>query len=153
MARRKVVLVIVEGVSDETALGVALSKIFDKDTVYIHIMHGDITTRNNIKPQNIVATLGEDIKNYAASRHYTQQDFRQIIHIVDTDGVYIPDDKIIEDKSCEEVIYEEEGIYTANADRIAARNLQKRESIFRLRGCNKIWEIPYRVYYMSCNLV
>ena len=50
LARRKVVLVIVEGVSDETALGVALSKIFDKDTVYIHIMHGDITTRNNIKP-------------------------------------------------------------------------------------------------------
>ena len=44
LARRKVVLVIVEGVSEETALGIALSNVYDKDAVYIHIMHGDITT-------------------------------------------------------------------------------------------------------------
>ena len=32
MARRKIVFVIVEGASDETALGVALTQIFDKDS-------------------------------------------------------------------------------------------------------------------------
>ena len=44
MPRKKVVFVIVEGPSDETALGVLLSRHFDKDTVYTHVMHCDITT-------------------------------------------------------------------------------------------------------------
>lgn len=34
MARKKIVFVIVEGPSDDTALGVLLSKIFDKDMVH-----------------------------------------------------------------------------------------------------------------------
>lgn len=40
LARRKIVFIIVEGVSDETALGIAFSQIFDKESVYVHIMHG-----------------------------------------------------------------------------------------------------------------
>ena len=44
MPRKKVIFVIVEGPSDETALGVLLSRHFDKDTVYTHVMHCDITT-------------------------------------------------------------------------------------------------------------
>ena len=54
MARKKIVLVIVEGSSDETALGVMLDQIYDKDSVHVHIMHGDITARNGVNPQNIV---------------------------------------------------------------------------------------------------
>lgn len=38
MAKRKIVFVIVEGPSDDEALGVILSKIYDKDSVYVHIM-------------------------------------------------------------------------------------------------------------------
>lgn len=143
---------IVEGASDETALGVALSHVYDKDTVHIHIVHGDITTRKNITSNNIVATLGKDVKSYANSQHYTAQDFKQIIHIVDTDGMYIPNDKIIKDESCKNVTYKKDGIHTVDVEGIAARNLQKRENIFRLKSCHKIWNIPYRVYYMSCNL-
>lgn len=45
MAKRKIVFVIVEGPSDDEALGVLFSKIYDKDSVYVHIMHGDITTQ------------------------------------------------------------------------------------------------------------
>ena len=40
MARKKIVLVIVEGPSDEVALGMALSQVYDKDFIYVHIMHG-----------------------------------------------------------------------------------------------------------------
>lgn len=35
MARKKVVLVIVEGVTEDTALGIALSQVYDKDSVYL----------------------------------------------------------------------------------------------------------------------
>lgn len=151
LARKKIVLVIVEGASDETALGVALSQFFDKDTIYIHIMHGDITTRKGVNSQNIISKLGNDITAFAKSRHYNARDFKQIVHIIDIDGAYIPNEKVIE-KNCEGVLYESDGIYTIDVKRIITRNLQKRENIFRLKSNGKIWNIPYRVYYMSCNL-
>ena len=53
MAKRKIVFVIVEGPSDEEALGVLLSKICDEDSVYVHITHGDITTQNGVTQNNI----------------------------------------------------------------------------------------------------
>lgn len=70
LARKKVVLVIVEGASDDTALGVALNQVFDKDSVYIYIMHGDITTRKGVNSQNVVSKIGDSVKGYAKSQHY-----------------------------------------------------------------------------------
>ena len=78
LARKKIVLVIVEGASDDTALGVALNQVFDKDSVYIHIMHGDITTRKGVNSQNIISKIGDEVKGYAKSQHYKASDFKQI---------------------------------------------------------------------------
>lgn len=61
MARKKVVLVIVEGPSDDTALGIMLNQIYDKDSVHVHIMHGDITTRKGVHSDNIVAKIGNEL--------------------------------------------------------------------------------------------
>lgn len=152
LARKKIVLVIVEGPSDETALGIALNQVFDKDSVYVHIMHGDITAGKGVNSQNIVSKIGNVLKAYAKSQHYTAEDFKQIIHIVDTDGANISDSKIIKDQKCKKPMYEADGIHTNDAVRIAARNQQKRDNLFRLRSCGVVWNIPYRVYYMSCNL-
>lgn len=152
LARKKVVLVIVEGVSEDTALGIALSQVYDKDSVYIHIMHGDITTRKGVNPQNIISKIGNDVRTYAKSQHYTAKHFKQIIHIVDTDGTYIKNDKVIKDEECQSPLYESDGIHTKDVDGIIARNVQKRDNLFRLRNCGNIMNIPYRVYYMSCNL-
>lgn len=152
LARKKIVLVIVEGASDDTALGVALNQVFDKDSVYIHIMHGDITTRKGVNSQNIVSKIGDEVKGYAKSQHYKASDFKQIIHIVDTDAAYIPDVNIIEDTALEEVTYEDDGIRTANVEAIKNRNKTKRDNLYRLRTQGAVWGVPYRVYYMSCNL-
>ncbi len=35
---------------------------------------------------------------------------------------------------------------------IIERNKQKTDNLYHLRGTGQIWKIPYRVYYMSCNL-
>ncbi|MBS6195964.1 MAG: hypothetical protein KH828_10345 [Clostridiales bacterium] len=152
MARRKVVLVIVEGPSDDAALGVMLNQIYEKDSVYVHIMHGDLTTRNGVTSQNIISKIGNIVRGYARSQHYTAKDFKQIIHIADTDGAYIPDDKIIEESDCNKILYEDDGIHTVNRQAIISRNQQKKENLNRLRGTGKIWKVPYKVYYMSCNL-
>lgn len=152
MARRKVVLVIVEGPSDDVALGVMLNQIYDKDSVHVHIMHGDITTQKDVNSQNIISKIGNEVRSYAKSQHYHAKDFKQIIHIIDTDGVYIPDDKIIDQPSRGKILYEYDGIHTANRQLIIRRNKQKKENLYRLRTTGEIWKIPYQVYYMSCNL-
>ena len=152
MARKKIVLVIVEGPSDEVALGMALSQVYDKDFIYVHIMHGDITARRGVSSKNIVAKLGNEVTAYAKSQHYKASDFKQIIHIVDTDGAYIPDDNIMEKENYLDIQYENDGIYTNNKASVMTRNQQKRDNLYRLRSCGIIWTIPYSLYYMSCNL-
>lgn len=152
MARRKIVFVIVEGPSDETALGITLNQVFDKDSVYVHIMHGDITTRTGVTSQNIVLKIGNEIKAYAKSNHYKASDFKQIIHIVDTDAAYLPENRIVEEAESVELSYLDDGIHTRDKQKVISRNKQKTENLFRLRTCGNILGIPYRVYYMSCNL-
>lgn len=152
MARKKVVLVIVEGPSDDTVLGVMLNQIYDKDKVYIHIMHGDITTRKGVHSDNIVAKIGDEVRKYAKSNHYMSRHFKQIIHIVDMDGAYIPKENVILDLEHDEISYESDGIHTPDQQGMIERNKQKTNNLYRLRGTGQIWQVPYRVYYMSCNL-
>lgn len=48
MPRKKIVFIIVEGPSDQEALGAVLSNLYPSDQIYLHIVHGDITTARNI---------------------------------------------------------------------------------------------------------
>ena len=57
VARKKIVVVIVEGPSDDSALGVILNRLFDKNTVHVEIMYGDITTDMSIPPVDIVLCI------------------------------------------------------------------------------------------------
>ena len=153
MARRKIVLVIVEGPSDDTALGIALRQLFDKNTVHIEIMHGDITADYSVRPEGIVAYLGDKVRSYASNNHFTRKDFQQVIHIVDMDGAYIPETSVIQDDSLEKVVYTLEEIRTQNSEEFVRRNQHKQEVLEKLNRLNKLWgSIPYRVYYMSRNL-
>lgn len=153
MARKKVVFVIVEGPSDDTALGVILNKIFDKNKVHIEIMHGDITSDTAIAPEEIVGAIGDVVKNYASSMHFTQDNFQQVIHIVDTDGAYIPDTAVKEDPAAEKPVYSLTEIQTAKPEQLILRNHHKQLKLDRIKGLKKVWSsIHYQAYYMSCNL-
>ena len=65
MARKKIVFVIVEGPSDDEALGLMLNKIYDRAEVFVHITHGDITTQ--AKQENILSKIGSIVRGYAKS--------------------------------------------------------------------------------------
>ncbi|MCD7834724.1 MAG: hypothetical protein LUH00_12175 [Lachnospiraceae bacterium] len=73
----------------------------------MEIIHGDITTDKNISPGNIVSKIGDLLKKYAASTHYKASDFQLVIHIIDMDGAYIPDDAIVYDETHETPYYSE----------------------------------------------
>ena len=65
LSRKKVLFVIVEGPSDETALGVLLNRLFDQNAVYVHIWHGDVTSDIKSTPSNIISKVGNAVKSYA----------------------------------------------------------------------------------------
>lgn len=152
MARKKIVFVIVEGPSDDTALSVILNKIFSKDNVFVHITHGDITTETDVNSTNIVTRIFNEVKKYADSNHLKKMHFRQIIHLLDMDGAYIPDTAIIDDPQAEKAEYYLDKICTKNVEKIKLRNEKKRGCLNRISIITDVCNIPYQAYYMSCNL-
>lgn len=151
MTRKKILFVIVEGPSDEEALGVLLNRIYDNNAVYVKVMYCDITTEMNVNASNIVAKIGNIVKSYAG-RMFKSRDFCQIIHITDTDGAFIPNDAIVEDATAVKPLYSVTEIRTHRKNEIENRNFRKRECLNRLSSTPRIWNIPYQIYYMSCNL-
>ena len=153
MARKKIVLVLVEGSSDDTALGVILNRLFDKNKVHIEILHGDITADYSIEPKDIVSAIGNIVKDYANSMHFSQVHFQQVIHIVDMDGAYVPDSCIIENANALKPKYSLTAIQTARPDQLILRNNHKKEKLNRISNLKNVWvSIPYQAYYMSSNL-
>lgn len=154
MARRKIVLVIVEGPSDADSLELYFSKFFDSNTVHMKIMYGDITSKRGINQSNIKARLGNEIKVYAENNHFKAADVQQIIHLVDMDGAFVDDSVIIEDETKDKFVYTLQSVIVSNRQVAIERNEHKRENLNTLSSRTSVmWNnIPYKIYYMSCNL-
>lgn len=152
MARKKVVLLIVEGPSDETALGFLFQHFYDPDKVYVRALHRDITSETGNIHTNILKKICEEIKNFMDIYPVKKSDFFEIIHIIDTDGAFIDSSKVINDASAIKVNYTPTEIRTSNREAIIARNSQKARNLNILYGTQQIWKIPYRIFYMSCNI-
>ena len=152
MARKKIVFIIVEGPSDEEALGVILNRIYSSNTVYVHIMHCDITTERGVTVSTILSKVGNVIRQYAATNHYKKADFKEIIHIIDMDGAYIPNENVVEDQEAGRLMYSTTDIRTSDKQKIEQRNHQKCSNINVLCTRKIIWDTTYKAFYMSCNL-
>ena len=152
VARKKILFVIVEGPSDEEALGLLLSRIYTTREIFVKIMHGDITTQKGVNPSNILSKIGNVVKAYAKTEKFGKRDFAGIIHIVDTDGAYIPDTSIVKDAEAVKTLYAGTEIRTEHPNNIMQRNNQKRSILNLLCTCPEIWGLPYQIFYMSCNL-
>ena len=55
---------IVEGPSDAQALEVLLNQIYDKNSVYLEITHGDVTTAKDAGSSTILSMLGGILETY-----------------------------------------------------------------------------------------
>ena len=59
---KKVVLFIVEGPSDEAAIGPIMKEYFANDTVEFKVVHGDITSAKNVNSENIIKKINEQLE-------------------------------------------------------------------------------------------
>ena len=100
MAKKKVMLFIVEGPTDETSLSTVLNRIFSSSTVKFQVVHGDILTRDFTSSDKIVAAVWEQVKEFMGSI-YRKSDICRIVHLTDMDGVFIPDDAVVENDTVE----------------------------------------------------
>lgn len=156
VARKKIVLIIVEGPTDEDSLGLFYNYYFNSDNqeIRIEVMHGDITTDLKKYPgENIREKITKRIKANNKLPTFKSADYSQIIHIVDTDGVFIDEQFVFEQPDATEFQYSLSGIRYKEREKVISRNIQKAENIKKMLDIKYICKtIPYSVYFMSCNL-
>lgn len=150
---KKVVFIIVEGPSDEEALHVLFERALADAHVYIHVVHGDITSKKGVTPANVNKCLCNMVKSYADKNGLRRGDFEKIVHLMDTDGTFVEDSAIVENVDTDRPQYFDDVIRCRNADVIIQRNAQKSKVMRRLAALPTVWgSIPYEPFYMSCNL-
>jgi len=150
--KRKIVFIIVEGISDQTALAAVISKLLKTEEIVVEFTGGDITTEYGVNPSNIVSRIGRFVSDYSKPYSYRASDYLEVIHIIDTDGVFIGDDRVME-ASVEETFYDSDSIKTSDCQKIIDRNRRKVANVNRLISLPKVWGvIPYSIYFFSCNL-
>ena len=82
MNEKKVVVFIVEGPSDEAALGSIFKEFFSGNEVRFVVVYGDITLKDYVSENNILIKINEQIEKIKVKYRYRQDDFIKIIHIV-----------------------------------------------------------------------
>lgn len=81
---------------------------------------------------------------------YKKIDICRIVHLTDMDGVFVPDNAVVEDNMMADGApphYTETQIQTPNRVGILDRNKRKRKNVDRLSACPRIAGIPYRTLY------
>ena len=148
---KKVILFLVEGASDLTSLEF-IDNINTNETIKFQITSGDVTSKLNITPQNCREEINKILLSFLERSKLRKTDIIKIIHILDVDGVYIPEINIIEDKNIKKFLYTINGIVAPSKENVQKRNESKKQIVEKLLVTSKINSIPYEMYYMSCNL-
>lgn len=154
---RKVVIVIVEGESDEALLVSRLNEKYSNVNIRFEVQNGDILY-NLGKKTSILSRMDNTVKAIISKRKYRRKDVLCIIHIIDTDGCLIPSNYIeIDEYQDRKTLYRLESI-NVDSDiqrkNIIERNKKRTENINLLirdnyRVLNKY---NYQLYYLSRNL-
>ena len=79
MNEKKVVTVIVEGPSDENAIGGILKEFFSSEEVQFAVVHWDITSNYSTTKENVVSKVGALIEIIKSKYGYNWGDFVKII--------------------------------------------------------------------------
>lgn len=155
---KKVVLFLVEGVTDETAFGYILSKIIEEQNVVrFKIIGGDITSQSGTNAKNCINRIVDQVKEFLAQDIYQKSDLLEIIHLVDLDGAFISNEHVVDrieqlPKGLH-VYYTLDDIITDRVESILQRNQKKSEVLSKLIATKEIYgKISYQIYFFSCNM-
>lgn len=157
---KKVILVIVEGQTEELILFDFLQERFSNAEVRIDIQCGDIVGNWNRKFGTAKVAVEDVVANYLELYRLMPSDLLAIIQFTDTDGCFIANKYIRVDRElARKMRYSTKAIYVSNQDKklqMIQRNRDKAKSMIKLAN-NKTMkainlQIPYCIGYFSINL-
>ena len=157
---KKVILVIVEGQTEELILFDFLQERFSNAEVRIDIQCGDIVGNWNRKFGTAKVAVEDVVANYLDMYRLMPSDLLAIIQFTDTDGCFIANKYIRIDKEmARKMRYSTKAIYVSNQDKklqMIQRNTGKAQSMIKLTHTKMMKamsvQIPYRLGYFSINL-
>lgn len=115
MSKKKVVLFLVEGITDKIALGLILSRLVENEQVHFELTDGDLTGQDDVTASNIKTKVWQHVKNFLEKKRYRKQDLQQVIHLIDTDGAFVPDTAVVSTTDSEEKThYSQKNIFAKN---------------------------------------
>lgn len=152
MKTKKVILFIVEGITDKISLGGIIDKLVSSNLAKFHISEGDITSNNSTNTTNALRKVNDQVNKFINMQlGIKKSDIMRIVHLIDMDGAFVGKEQVSE-KDVGKFIYNESEILAYSKDKVIERNIKKQKIINRLSLCPKIANIPYSMYYFSCNL-
>lgn len=156
-----VILFVVEGPADQTALALIFDKLFAEANVRFDAVHSDITTMafydERLRGKSAIDLLREFVIAHVMQpkNRYNWSDLEKVVYLADTDGAFVDDSLVIEDE-VEEISYSEENIICKDADHIRRRNKHKSIELKKLRSKSALTYnkkgVDLEVYYVSRNL-
>ncbi|MFU8649597.1 hypothetical protein ACNA06_20095 [Lysinibacillus sp. RSDA_15] len=159
---KKVLLIIVEGQTEQIILEDYLDAYFANATIRFDVQREDVLTKWDAHKRipNIKNSVIRVIQSYLEKYKFLAKDLTAVVHITDADGCFIaPECVQIDEKIEQKLFYTEEAILVKSNKRkeqIEQRNEMKARNV-RILIANDHFSInrlkvPYQLFYFSTNL-
>lgn len=149
---KKIILLLVEGPSDEDCLALIYSKLVKEQDIEFDVLHTDITADENMTVKYIENRIEKEIEKYLDRNPFIKKsDILKVVQIIDTDGAFIPVSQV-KPSSSGKTEYFETYIEAKNQNRLIRRNISKRAIVYHLMKSENVAGIPYEIYYFSRNM-
>lgn len=149
---KKVILLLVEGPTDEDALALVCSRLVKAYDIEFDVLHTDITADEDMTVKYIEKRVKTEVEIYLKKNPFIKRtDILKVVQIIDTDGAFVPCEQIKQSKMGK-TEYFETHIEAKNQNRLIRRNLSKRNIVFQLSRMEVVGGFSYEIYYFSRNL-
>lgn len=155
---KRVVIVIVEGASDEVLMIETLKRKYSLWDIRFECQRGDIFHPSTHTTQGVKERIGDVVRFTIQKRKYKPTDVVAIIHLTDTEGCFIPNESIgIDENQKNKTQYNEKYIQVDSLEqqqRIIKRNQVKSQNTKIMISLPTIinGKYPYQLYYFSRTL-
>ncbi len=149
---KKVILLLVEGPTDEDALALIYSRLVREHDLEFAVLHTDITADESMTVKYIEDKISQEVEKYLEKHPFIHRtDILKLVQIIDTDGAFVPHSQVRQSEDGK-TLYFDTHIEAKDKDRLIRRNISKRNIVHHLFKSKEMAGFPYEIYYFSRNL-
>ncbi len=155
---KKVVIVLVEGASDEEFLIGRMRELYEGCEIRFEPQREDVFYNEKARQKSIKLVIGDIVREVVKKRKYRDSDILAVLHVIDTDGCLIPE-------NCIEINHDQQEKTYYSVDTIKVNSSKQKQNIIKrndirsshVKTMNKQQKVvskkyKYQLYYFSRNL-